>query len=504
MRFLDKLGMTKWGNKLGMMVLALALGSGALHAQPLELANIFSDHAILQRDADVAIWGWGKPGAKVMVRGSWTSGIVETEVKADGSWVATLSTRHGTPSRLIRDDKSGPYKLHVVCGRERLEVDDIRLGEVWICSGQSNMEMEMRGYGFQGIEGGTEAILASGETADDIRVFNIKTGKKTEPQKDVDASWQLSTPSVTAATSAIGYFFAKRLSQSLGCPVGIIVNAWGGSRIEPWMTREWIDGAGLTKEELEAVNAVEEKADRWPETPELIWNGRVAPIVGYGAKGILWYQGCSNMGQPTCYDKLQNAMVTAWRKAWGCELPFIYTLLAPHDHGDADGRWRPFFVENQMKTADAIPKAWYVSTETLGNKVTVHPAQKREVADLMVMRALQDVYGMDLGIDIEYPLLESVEFGEDGVAKIRLTHVWSNLGSISARDIVGFELAGEDRVFHLAKAEVDWDGDTILVRCADVPKPVAVRYGWRNWMGANLQKTSGIPVPPFRSDDWNY
>ena len=485
-------------------MLALLAGSVGLQAQHLRMANAFSDHAVLQRDADVSIWGWGKPGAKVNVRGTWAARGVMTTVESDGSWRVSLPTRQGTMSQIFGDDAFASYDLHVSSAGESIVVKDVRLGEVWICSGQSNMEMEMRGYGFQGIEGGTEAILSAGETASNVRVLNIKTEKKTEPQKDIDAVWQLTDPGVTAATSAIGYFFAKRLSKTLGCPVGIIVNAWGGSRIEPWMTREMIESAGLTKDQLAAIDAVEEKAERWPETPELIWNGRVAPIVGYAARGILWYQGCSNMGQPDCYDKLQNAMVLAWRKAWGSELPFIYTLLAPHDHGDADGRWRPFFVENQMKTAGAIPKAWYVSTETLGNKVTVHPAQKREVADLMVMRALHDIYGMDLGIDIEYPLLDKVEFGNGGTAKIRLTHVWSNLGSISSREIVGFELAGEDRVFHLAEAEVDWDGETIFVRCPAVPNPVAVRYSWRNWMGANLQKTSGIPVPPFRSDDWEY
>lgn len=494
MRFFDKLGMT---------IAALLLG-GAMMAQPLTLSHLFTDHAVLQRDSDVAVWGWGKPGAKVTVRGSWAARGVQTTVGDDGSWRVSLSTRPGTVSQILGEDGSGPYDLHVISNGENLTVKDIRLGEVWICSGQSNMEMPVSGFGFQEVEGATEAIMEAMETAGNVRVFNIKTEKKTAPEKDVDCVWALSTPDVVANTSAVGYFFARRLSKSLGCPVGIIVNAWGGSRIEPWMTREWINGAGLTKAELDDLYAVEEQPDRWPETPELIWNGRVAPIAGYGARGILWYQGCSNMGQPTCYDKLQNAMVRAWRKAWGRDLPFIYTLLAPYEHGDPDGRWRPHFVEAQMRTADSIPNAWYVSTETLGNKVTVHPSQKKEVADMMVMRALQNVYGMNPGISIEPPRLESVDFGEDGTVKVRLTQVWSNLGSISSRSVIGFELAGEDRAFHLADAEIDWDGQTLLVRCAEVPHPVAVRYSFRNWMGANLAKSNGIPVPPFRSDDWEY
>ena len=458
----------------------------------LTLSHLFTDHAVLQQQTQVPVWGWGDPGKTVEVR--WDGKSYKTSVKADGSWRVEIPTGKAD---------GAAYTLTVKSGKESLTVNDIVLGEVWICSGQSNMEMPVSGFGFQEVEGATEAIMSAPETASQVRVFDIKTPKCTQPQADVDAAWAYSDGAVTARTSAVAYFFAKRLSKSLGVPVGILVNAWGGSRIEPWMTREVIDAAGLTEQELKALYAIEEQPERWPETPELIWNGRVKPIAGYAAKGIVWYQGCSNMDQPHCYDKLQKAMVEFWRKEWGRELPFIFTLLAPHDHGDSDGRWRAFFVENQLHTEEILDKSWAVCTETLGNKVTVHPAQKKEVADMMVQRALQNVYDIYSGVSIELPRLKEVVFGEDGTAKVTLTQVWSNLMSISARDIIGFELAGEDRQFHLATAQVDWDGGTILVRCPEVPRPIAVRYGWRNWMGANLQKSNGIPVPPFRSDDWD-
>ena len=448
-----------------------------LQAQPLQLSHLFTDHAVLQRETTVPVWGWGQPGAKVEVTGSWS---------------VILPTAQA----------GGPYTLSVKCGKEALTVNDIALGEVWICSGQSNMEMPMQGFGFQEIEGATEAILAAPETAAQVRVFDIKTPKKTSPEKDVDAHWAYTDGAVTAQTSAVGYFFARRLTRSLGVPVGIIVNAWGGSRIEPWMTNDMINASGITAEDRKAIDAIEEKPDRWPETPELIWNGRVAPIVGYAAKGILWYQGCSNIGQ-NCYDKLQAQMVRSWRAAWGRELPFIYTLLAPYEHGDADGRWRPHFVENQLNTEKLVDNAWAICTETLGNKVTVHPSKKKEVADMMVLRALQSVYGIYPGVSMELPKLKDVVYEADGTVKVTLTEVWSNLGSISGRDVTGFEIAGEDRQFHLAQAQIDWDGQTIVVKCADVPHPVAVRYSFRNWMGANLAKSNGIPVPPFRSDDWD-
>ena len=463
-----------------------------LQAQPLQLSHLFTDHAVLQRETTVPVWGWGQPGAKVEVTGSWNGVKTVAKVADDGSWSVILPTAQA----------GGPYTLSVKSGKEALTVNDIALGEVWICSGQSNMEMPMQGFGFQEIEGATEAILAAPETAAQVRVFDIKTPKKTAPEKDVDAHWAYTDGAVTAQTSAVGYFFARRLTRSLGVPVGIIVNAWGGSRIEPWMTNDMINASGITAEDRKAIDAIEEKPDRWPETPELIWNGRVAPIVGYAAKGILWYQGCSNIGQ-NCYDKLQAQMVRSWRAAWGRELPFIYTLLAPYEHGDADGRWRPHFVENQLNTEKLVDNAWAICTETLGNKVTVHPSKKKEVADMMVLRALQSVYGIYPGVSMELPRLKDVVYEADGTVKVTLTEVWSNLGSISGRDVTGFELAGEDRQFHLAQAQIDWDGQTIVVKCADVPHPVAVRYAFRNWMGANLAKSNGIPVPPFRSDDWD-
>jgi len=478
-----------------LLVLALLLPAALLSAQDLRVAHIFSDHMVLQRESTVPVWGWGKPGTKVSVTTSWNGRQVETKVAKDGSWRVEVETR----GVMKRTDSN---TMIILSGNDAIKLNDILLGEVWVCAGQSNMEMPISGFGFQEVEGAREAVMKAATYADRVRVFDIRTPKCQEPIEDVDATWENASAGICAHTSAVAWFFATGLADNLDVPVGIIVNPWGGSRIEPWMTQKAIDAAGITAEERAAIDAIEEKPDRWPETPELIWNGRMAPIAGYGARGFLWYQGCSNIGQE-CYDKLQTSMVQLWRDAWGRgDMPFIFTLLAPYEHGDADGRWRPHFVEVQLRSLKTIPNSYAISTETLGNKVTVHPAQKREVADMMVLRALQSVYRQNLNFDIELPELNGVEYLEDGRVKVTLTHVWSNLQSISARDIIGFELAGEDREFHLAKAEVDWDGGTIFVHCDEVPKPVAVRYSFRNWMGSNLEKTLGIPVPPLRTDDW--
>lgn len=464
-----------------------------LSAQPLQLAHLFSDHMVLQRETTAPVWGWGEPGKTVAVTPSWNNVPVKARVADDGTWRVEIPT----------GPAGGPYTLTVKCGKESLTVSDVMLGEVWVCSGQSNMEMPMRGFGFQQVDGFRDHLLEAAEYADRIRLFDIKSDTTHVVQADVANVWELTQPDAYAKTSAVAYLFAKRLTRNLGVPVGIIVNAWGGSRIEPWMTMESVENAGIPADELARIKELHETAGLYPNGVATCWNGRMAPIAGYAAKGFLWYQGCSNIGQ-ACYDKLQCAMVKLWRDAWGAgdEMPFIFALLAPYDHSKADGRWRPNFVRTQMNAAAITPNSYAVCLETLGDEVTIHPPKKAEVADMMVLRALSSVYGLQVGMPIDYPEPRSIEYLEDGRVKIQFTNVWSNLQSISARKIVGFELAGEDRAFYLADAQVDWDGQTVYVKCDEVPRPVAVRYSFRNWMGANLQTSYGIPVPPFRSDDW--
>lgn len=478
--------------KRSLLTLAGLLTAFLLSAQPLSLAHVFSDHMVLQRETTAPVWGWGEPGKTVSVTTSWNGTTVKARVAADSTWRVTLTTGAA----------GGPYAMTVRSGKESLTVTDIALGEVWVCSGQSNMEMPMRGFGFQQIDGFRDHLLEAAQYASRIRVFNIKSDTTHIVQQDVDCRWKLSDRETFSETSAVAYLFAKRLTDNLDVPVGIIVNAWGGSRIEPWMTMAAVESAGVTDAELAQIKALHEEAGKWPNSVATCWNGRVAPVAGYAAKGFLWYQGCSNIGQD-CYDKLQASMVRLWRDAWGRgEMPFIYALLAPYEHGDSDGRWRPKFVETQMHALELTPNAYAVCLETLGDKVTVHPSRKQEVADMMALRALSVAYGQPLGMTVDYPTPKSIDYLEDGRVKIRFHNVWSNLMSISARTVRGFELAGEDRVFHLADAEVDWDGETVYVKCAEVPAPQAVRYSYRNWMDANLQTSYGIPVPPFRSDDW--
>ena len=224
----------------------MMMAASLAFAGDLKVAHVFSDHAVMQRETSVPVWGWGTPGAKVSVTTSWDGKTVSTSVSSDGAWRVKVTTAQA----------GGSHTITVKSGKETVEVKDIAFGEVWVCSGQSNMEMPMQGYGFQEIEGFRNHLMESHEFASRVRVFNIKADTTHVAQLDVETVWEYTEPNAFCNTSAVGYMFAKRLAQNLDVPVGIISNAWGGSRIEPWMSQEAIEGAGLTDDELTFVKSL--------------------------------------------------------------------------------------------------------------------------------------------------------------------------------------------------------------------------------------------------------
>ena len=251
-------------------ILALLCSAVLLQAQDLRVAHVFSDHMVMQRDTEAPVWGWGKPGETVTLLPSWSGVPVTAKVAKDGTWRVNVETGNA----------GGPYFLTVRSGKDEVMFKDILLGEVWICAGQSNMEMPVGGFGFQLVEGAREAAIKAATYAGKVRVIDIKTPRCTEPVDDVDASWKRASSRVCVGTSAIAWFFATGLADNLDVPVGIIVNPWGGSRIEPWMTWESIDAAGITAKERASIDAIAKGDGQWPREPEIIWNGRMAPIAG--------------------------------------------------------------------------------------------------------------------------------------------------------------------------------------------------------------------------------
>lgn len=489
----------------------------------LRTASIFSDHAVLQRESQVPIWGWAKPGVKVRIRCSWDGALYSTTTKPDGTWRTTIAT----------PEAGGPHSITIVAQRERIELSDLMSGEVWLCSGQSNMAMNIAGFAAQVPEGALDEVLQSSEYAERIRVYNIRDRRQFAPQDTLSTRWSRTDPATTAVTTAIGYKFAKRLTRLLGVPVGIIDNSWGGSTIEPWISEEAF--TTRLKDQISAssyatsVSRVERSAnDPWQIGS--MHNTRLHPIFGYGIAGFLWYQGCGNRGGYDSYALMQAEMVREWREAWGDttnSLPFYFTTIAPFYY------WGPervptsgYFVENQLSSLDLIPNSGAAITQTLGEKGNIHPWRKQEIADQFILMAAPQVYGISSLLSSGFPYPDEVVFpsssgieeqtirqsgfsttlrkGESAEKTITVHFANAPLGMMHHNEfkdpVLGFEVAGPDRIFHPVKAGCL--NNCVYLDCASIPNPVAVRYAFYNYADCNLESTLGVPVPAFRTDSW--
>ncbi|MBR1574636.1 MAG: sialate O-acetylesterase [Bacteroidales bacterium] len=486
----------------------------------LRLAGIFSSDMVLQRDTTIAIWGWAAPGAKVTLKTSWDKKAYRAVAAQDSTWRMAVQT----------PGAGGPLTLTFRSGKETVSLTDVLSGEVWICSGQSNMEMPVRGFGPQRLEGAKDAILTAGEYANKVRLVMIREKTSATPQSDVDAVWTKAAPASVADASAVAYFYARRLTSVLGVPVGVVMNPWGGSWIESWMPREALQEAlsDVPEGQREAILSHKDPADQpYPRELAAIWNSRVYPIVGFTARGFLWYQGCSNTAEAPLYGRMQDAMIRCWRQAWGAQMPFLFVTIAPHDYNDAPGLARPLVVEQQLSTLAHLPQVYAAVTETLGSRYLIHPPKKQEVADQLVMLAAERVYGQSTGLGCGFPYPDHIEFpaeswrqtdtwrpvagypahltsGPDhpGKVRIRFGNVPFGMGLFGKNEVTGFEVAGDDRVFHPAEARLMW-WNWVEVSCEAVPEPQAVRYSFHNFVeGVDLESAMGVPVPCFRSDDW--
>ncbi len=506
------------------VVLALCWAGLCANARDFKVAGVFSDSMVLQQQTLAPVWGWADEGDKVTVATGWDGEKYSCVTGADGRWEVKVAT----PAA------GGPYTLTVSMKKEKVTFNDVMVGEVWLCSGQSNMDMPLKGYLSQSPEGSLEAILGAGAYDDMIRVYTIHTDKAFEPVEDVPYVWKRTTEEVAANMSGIGYFFARNLTRALGVPVGIIQNPWGGCNLEPWLSMEYFDEAVKGKIPEDTYQYLldrkdEPNTDRSPLQISTMYNARMYPVAGYALKGFLWYQGCGNLGGYGFYDKLQQGMVKCWRDMWGDsenELPFFFTTLAPFGYGDSQGGTRALFVENQLASLDLIPNSGAAVGESLGDEGCIHPAKKREIADQFTLMALEKTYGKKTGISCGFAYPKSVRFpasssvepskvrrgGQDliiykgeednGKVIVYFSNAPVGLGHYSdfGTPVKGFEVAGPDKVFHPVKAVVVYD--RVEIECPEIADPVAVRYAFHNYCESDLFTTHGVPVPAFRTDSW--
>jgi len=523
---------------MAMMLMTAAGLAGATPARAeVRLAAVFGDHMVLQRDMPVPVWGWAEPGEAVTV--TFGGQTVRTDAGAAGQWMVRLAAMpaNTTPQDLV------------VQGSNTMTLGDILVGDVWLCSGQSNMEWGL------GACHAPEDVRAANHPL--IRHFKVHVNFQPAPVTDPRTSgWQASRPDNIHWNTAVGYYFARRIHEETGVPIGILNSSVGGTAIEPWTPPLGLEGtpelAGeraafeqLKREYAAALERTLDPLQAWidaartdlaagreaspppalPANPvftpgqrvgwHALYNGMIHPLVPFAIKGALWYQGESNGGEDQSYLNKKVALIGSWRTLWGQDFPFYFVQLAnyqsPNDNPAGGDGWARIRTA-QTRTLAAVPHTGMAVTIDIGEANDIHPRNKFDVGERLALWALAKEYGQT---DLVYsgPLYRESRVEEDGI-RIAFEPHSAGSGLMAAakdgRDVAveaegaalrRFAIAGEDRVWHWADARID--GPTVVVSSPEVPQPVAVRYAFSmNPEGANLYNKEGLPASPFRTDDW--
>lgn len=451
----------------------------------VRLPALISSNMVLQRNATINLWGWADPSEKLTIKASWRKDPLSLVADKKGEWSVKVGT---TGSRQ-------PQFIKISAGKQIISLDNILFGEVWLCSGQSNMEIPVSGYLGQPVYASQEAITNAND--DDIRLFSV--GKQAsllpEIQMDVNKGWQSVNPESVKEFSAIGYFFGKRLHDILKVPVGLIHSSWGGSLIEAWMSGDAL--GSVKKFDLKDVDL--KRGNRFPT---VLFNAMINPLIPYTLKGAIWYQGEANISQPELYKSLFPAMVKDWRARWGIgDFPFYYVQIAPYRYSKEnrmdDAGNAAFLREIQMQCLDIIPNSGVAITLDIGTEMVIHPPDKKDVADRLLYNALSQTYGYK-AINFSGPTVDSVNVREKGIF---LTFKHAEKGLFAYGKLDGFEIAGADKVFYPAEASI-FRGNQVFVKSDKVSEPVAVRYAFRSWAAGTLFNTFLLPASSFRTDNW--
>ena len=457
-------------------------------AAKVRLPSVVGDNMVLQQKTEVNVWGWADPGRKVTVNPSW-GGRVAAVADADGRWCVKVKTPDAS------------YKKHsmTISDGEPVVLENILMGEVWLCSGQSNMEMQMQGGRDCPVEDSQKFIVESARKSD-IRVFSARIDGRLYPQDDVVGKWQEASPSVVKSFSAVGYLFGRELHNALDIPIGIINSSCGGTWVEAWFPAEL--QRDFPDYDPESVPTAEGQSGM--TKMELLYNGMIYPLHKYSLKGFCWYQGCSNSGRSDYYAEKMVAMIRHWRDLWGGDSkPFYYVEIAPHEDGYENLRGAKV-REQQAKVMDMIENVGMVCTNDLVYEYeswNVHPCRKEPVAQRLAYWALSRDYGFGDAVKVIGPRFDSMELIEGGVLKVRFKG--SECGFIAKGPITGFEVAGADGIFYPAQAVRRRPDPTILyISAYNVGKPVYLRYNFKNYSKGGLWDAFGQPVVPFRTDNF--
>jgi sialate O-acetylesterase len=493
----------------------------AIHAAHLKLATPFSDHMVLQREKPVIVWGWADAGVEVTV--AFAGQKKTSKTGPDGKWSLKLDALPAS---------SEPRDLVITSnqpsGVKNLKCSDVLVGEVWLGSGQSNMAMTVAGcYHFDAEKAAAKYPL--------IRHYRESSGPSNTPQAEGKGAWQICTPENVGGFSAALYFFGREIHREVGVPVGLINTSVGGTPIESWVAAEVqssdpetkanydtrldahrkfdpAQAPALHEKQLAIWKKASEKAKANgtpfvvppPKDPLAMWklkggpsglfNGKVVNLVPFTLRGMLWYQGEGNAGNPGLYHKQLTQLVTSWRTLWQDEVPFAWVQL-PNFTSPGEG-W-PRVRESMLKTL-ALPKTGMAITIDLGDAKDIHPKNKQDVGKRLSFWALGTVYGKNVPAT-SGPLPAGSTINDNAIS-VSFKHANGGLKSITGGPLTGFQIAAADQQWKPAKAKIV--GETVVVSSPEVSKPVAVRYAWSDWPDYSLANGAGLPASPFRTDDW--
>jgi sialate O-acetylesterase len=458
--------------------LAIAASAAPARAQA-QLASPFGDHMVLQRGRPLPIWGTAAPGERVQV--AFREASAETQADERGHWRVELPPQElGEPATLK------------VSATNTLELADVLVGEVWLCSGQSNMEWSVARCG------DAEKEIAEA-TRPTIRLYTVKRATSAEPQSALQGSWQVCAPETVKDFSATAYYFGRELSRHLGVPIGLLHSSWGGTPVEAWIAPQDLreePGARALLAKWEERIAADAKQGGSPHAPSRLYNAMIAPLVPFALRGAIWYQGESNASRAAEYRALFPRLLHSWRAAWGQgDFGFYFVQLA-NFRTNADPRMWAELREAQT-LALSLPATGMAVTIDIGNSTDIHPKNKQDVGKRLALWALAEEYGRDLVRS--GPLYRRATVRGSAV-EIAFDHA-RGLATRDGEAPRGFELAGSDRVYHPAEARLE--GERVILSSSAVPRPVAARYAWKDDpLEANLQNGAGLPASPFRSDAW--
>jgi sialate O-acetylesterase len=455
----------------------------------VRLPQIFGNNMVLQRNQPIPVWGWAAPGEKVTVQ--FNKQTKSAKAGKDGKWMVKLN----------QEAAGGPFQL-IVKGKNAITIDSVLVGEVWICSGQSNMEMQVKRSGDLYLKDIHEANYPQ------IRHFKVEHIISDTLAADITkADWKPANDSNNVADfTSVGYFFAKKLYDELHVPIGLINTSWGGTMVEAWTSREALDKSpdfnGTIKKTFSEAKAAAKEGEFGPnDYPSLLYNGMINPLIPYGIKGAIWYQGETNAPRANQYKKAFPLMITDWRSRWNeGDFPFYFVQLASwkanNGNSEKGSTWAEL-REAQTSTL-SLPNTGMAVTIDIGNTEDIHPVNKKDVGERLAAVALNKLY--DKKAEFSGPVFSSINTDGNKVV-VSFTHADGLWTKNKYGYLEGFEVAGEDHKFHYAKADIK-DGK-VVVYSDSVSAPVAVRYAWADDVPeANLFNKDGFPAVPFRSDTW--